>query len=262
MTSEILPTATFYTQVAHYMQTVDPGWELAQWEEQCATEIQTLSQALGPAHHRSILDCTCGNGGQAIPLARLGWHVTASDITDSALASLKDRAAEHGLAIRVQHSDVRQLTQHFAAEFDWVLTCMALDNLPTAHDLQQALDEVFGVLKPGGQCYIRLRDLDNIMDIMPRYEVEEHLTPQGMILRVEDWAKVDDTHLIHTYIYLRQHKTEFTDWESAVFSHRRLALRKSALLAMLCQAGFINTRFLPQVNEWHPYALIAEKPTP
>ena len=48
-----------------------------------------------PAPGRA-LDVGCGSGRDAVYLAQRGWHVTAVDFVDEALANAKRRAAEAG----------------------------------------------------------------------------------------------------------------------------------------------------------------------
>ncbi|KIA62793.1 SAM-dependent methyltransferase [Nocardia vulneris] len=50
----------------------------------------------------AALDLGCGNGGDALWLARRGWRVTAVDISAVAVARLAELAAAHGLGARVQ----------------------------------------------------------------------------------------------------------------------------------------------------------------
>jgi 2-polyprenyl-3-methyl-5-hydroxy-6-metoxy-1,4-benzoquinol methylase len=76
MSAPVLSVEQFYTAVDRYMDAVDPGWREEQLRAQAVGEEARLGELLGPPEGRAALDCTCGTGGQAIPLARLGWRVT------------------------------------------------------------------------------------------------------------------------------------------------------------------------------------------
>src|SRR3954468_7633235 len=59
-----------------------------------------------PARGSTALDLGAGNGFQSIPLAQLGYPVTALDLSDVLLAELARDA--DGLPIRCIHGDLRE----------------------------------------------------------------------------------------------------------------------------------------------------------
>lgn len=252
-------TQEFYTREVDYTTQVDPTWWTEDWDASDQEEMDQLTTALGKADGRSILDCTCGWGNQAIALAKLGWQVTATDFTKAYLDLARGRAAHNHLQIRFLECDVRQLDEHFQAEFDWVLTCMALDNIPSDEGIRQAVRGMYAALKPGGKCYIRLRDMDNIMQEKPRYEYKgERILPYGRIVMLEDWIYESKTHVIDVSVFwLEDKRKSGYQWSQEISSVRRRALRKAELAGFLVEAGFKQIRFLPQVSPWHPYEVVA-----
>ena len=260
---QVLSAQDFYTGVADYMRRVDPSWDEENWRAQVADELRGLRAVMGEANGRSVLDCSCGSGGQAIPLAKLGWQVKAADITAAYLDIARRRAKQEDVSIVFRRCDMRHLDRYFQASFDWVVSCMALDNITADEQIQQAVKGMFGALRPGGRCYIRLRDFDHIMDVKPRYDFkEERAVPQGRVIRLEDWAYESDTHVLNIYVFLREDERK-TDWPwvTDVFSYRRRALRKAELEQFLRGAGFQEVEFLPQPSPWHPHEVVASKAT-
>ncbi len=71
-------------------------------EHPTALLVETTS---GPKPGRAI-DLACGTGRNAMYLAQQGWSVTAVDGSDTAVATLKRRAAELGLEINAQTADL------------------------------------------------------------------------------------------------------------------------------------------------------------
>jgi SAM-dependent methyltransferase len=258
----VLTAGEFYGAVAAYMAEADPGWEAEGWRAGLAAERAALDAALGPAAGRTVLDPSCGTGGQAIPLAQLGWRVTALDLVAGALATASARARQEGVAIETRPGDMRDLAPFAGAGFDAVVSCMALDNIAEEGGIARALGGMFAALRPGGRCYLRLRDFDHLLAVRPRYEVkEERAVPHGRIIRLEDWAFEGETHAVCTYIFLREDARQVGyRWRTDLFAYRRRALRKAELAASLRDAGFAPVTFLPQPSPWGPYAVVAEKP--
>ena len=97
-----------------------------------ADALASVTPADRPA---SVLDCGGGSGSFAVPLAQAGANVTVVDVSVDALATLRRRADEAGVAARVQsvQCDVESLADAvLAGSFDLVL----------AHGILEAVDQV------------------------------------------------------------------------------------------------------------------------
>lgn len=258
----ILSAPEFYTRWEQYIKAVDPTWEEESYQENEPVEIQRLRAAIGEGHGRSVLDCSCGTGYQAIPLAKLGWRVTATDITRSALEAARSRAANMELAIDFQVCDMRDLGQLFDTGFDRVVTCMALDNICEEQGIQQAIQGMVSVLNPGGMLYLRLRDFDAIMTERPRYEFKwVRPLPYGRLYRMEDWVYESETHVVHIDVFwLEDDRKTGYPWSSEILAYRRRVLRKAVLEPLLLDGGFRSVEFLPRPEGFYPpYEVLAVK---
>ncbi|MFB0626184.1 cyclopropane-fatty-acyl-phospholipid synthase family protein [Streptomyces sp. AB3(2024)] len=94
------------------------------------------------------LDLGCGEGGDAIWLARRGWRVTGTDISGVALERAAEHAAGAGVADRVRW-ERHDLAESFpAGEFDLVSACFlhTLGEFPRERILRTAAAAV----APGG----------------------------------------------------------------------------------------------------------------
>lgn len=261
MDLQVLSAQAFYAGVSDYMNRVDPAWDEERWQAQAVAEQEILRAALGEAGGRSVLDCSCGAGGQAIPLARLGWRVTGTDITEASLNAARRRAGEEGVGVDFHACDMADLGRRFQGGFDWVISCMALDNILEDRGVQGALRGMADALRRGGRCYLRLRDFDHLMRVRPRYEVkEERVVPQGRVLRLEDWDYESETHVVCAYVFLREDRgRQGYRWETDVFRFRRRALRRAELGDFLRASGFEGVQFLPQKSPWGPYEVVASR---
>jgi glycine/sarcosine N-methyltransferase len=57
----------------------------------------------------TVLDCTCGIGTQALPLAVRGYRMVGSDYSAAAIARATSVAAKRNIPIRLVEADVRRL---------------------------------------------------------------------------------------------------------------------------------------------------------
>jgi S-adenosylmethionine-dependent methyltransferase len=103
-----------------------------------------------PERPAAVLDCGGGSGSFAVPLACAGARVTVADISVDALATLRRRADEAGVAERVQpvQCDVESLAEAVpAASFDLVL---AHGILEAVDHVTPAFDAIAATVRPGG----------------------------------------------------------------------------------------------------------------
>jgi ubiquinone/menaquinone biosynthesis C-methylase UbiE len=105
-----------------------------------------LVQAAGITAGQRVLDVAAGTGTSAIPAARRGATVTATDLTPELLAIGRRTAERDGLGITWQTADAENLPYEDET-FDTVLSCIGVMFAP--HH-QEAADELVRVCRPGG----------------------------------------------------------------------------------------------------------------
>ncbi|MFP5317071.1 MAG: class I SAM-dependent methyltransferase [Acidimicrobiia bacterium] len=113
------------------------------------------------------LDVGCGEGADAIWLARRGWTVTAVDISDLALGRARKAAALAGVAVEWVCGDALQ-TPFPPGSFD--LLSMQYPALPKAAG-DAAVRTLAGTVRPGGLLLAVYHDLD--------HEHREHMKSKG-----------------------------------------------------------------------------------
>ena len=114
------------------------------------------------------LDVGCGEGADAIWLARHGWTVTAIDISEVAVTRAREAAERAGAAVEWVRGDALQ-TPFPAGSFD--LVSMQYPALPKAAG-QAAVRALLGTVRPGGLLLAVYHDLDD--------EHREHMKSQGV----------------------------------------------------------------------------------
>lgn len=125
-------------------------------------DVKFMIKKLNLRPGKKFLDCPCGIGRIALPMAKTGVRVTGVDITQSYLDELAVKAKRRGLKISLQHSDMRRIS--FDSEFD------AAGNLWTSFgyfekesDNLLVLKKMFRALKPGGRFLLHLINRDWVM---------------------------------------------------------------------------------------------------
>ena len=126
-------------------------WALGDYDAVATEVIASLGPALvaaagvGPGDR--VLDVAAGSGNAAVPAARLGAEVVASDLTPELLERGRRRAADSGVELRWEVADAEALPYR-DGEFDVVLSCVGVMFAP--HH-QVAADELVRVCRPGGR---------------------------------------------------------------------------------------------------------------
>ncbi|MTI69449.1 MAG: methyltransferase domain-containing protein [Firmicutes bacterium] len=97
----------------------------------------------------TVLDIGCGTGNFSIKLAKMGCKVIGIDVSEDMLKKAKKKALDEGLNIEFKKMDVYNLD--FNEKFDAVFSMAAFEFIK---DTKKALDEMFRVVKNGGQILV------------------------------------------------------------------------------------------------------------
>ena len=106
----------------------------------------TLVEAAGIGPGQRVLDVAAGSGNAAIPAARAGASVVASDLTPELFTVGEEDAAREGLTLEWREADAEALPFEDGA-FDTVISCVGVMFAP--HH-QTSADELLRVTRPGG----------------------------------------------------------------------------------------------------------------
>jgi len=126
-----------------------------------------LAEVAGLSPGRA-LDVGCGEGADAIWLARIGWTVTAIDISEVAVTRARESAELAGAVVEWVCGDALQ-TPFPAGSFD--LVSMQYPALPKAAG-EAAVRALLGTVRPGGLLLAVYHDLSD--------EHREHMKSQGV----------------------------------------------------------------------------------
>jgi len=164
---------------------------------------------------KKVLDIACGEGSFAVGMAKLGYEVTGVDQSPQMIALAESRAAEEGVLADFFVEDMRSIP--FFNEFDLV-TCFfdSLNYMLTIKDLQEAFQNAYQALKPGGffifdmntifglavewmqaKTYVQ-NEADDFIEIhRQEYDYENQIATMHITIfkqQGELWERIDEAH--------------------------------------------------------------------
>jgi 2-polyprenyl-3-methyl-5-hydroxy-6-metoxy-1,4-benzoquinol methylase len=115
----------------------------------------------------TIHDCTIGAGGTTIPLAKLGYKVSGSDISENLLERTKINFNESGYEIELFNSDLRNLDTVLREPVDCIISTG--NSLPhvTNEGVRDFVKNATKCLNPRGLLFIDIRNWDQLLDEKP-----------------------------------------------------------------------------------------------
>lgn len=109
--------------------------------------------------HSKVLDCACGTGDHAIWLAKKGYHVFASDLSEGMLEAAKEKAIRQELNIVFFRSSWTELPAMTSDHFDLVVAPgNSLSHLESVEIAKEVFSSVRKVLNPGGCFFFDIRN--------------------------------------------------------------------------------------------------------
>ena len=248
-------TQSFYDNMASQYDKLFLDWHSTTREQ--AIILDNIFRAHGFDKTAGILDCACGIGTQAIGLAALGYHVTASDISDGELVEAKERARKNGVEIRFEHADFCTLSETFSDQFDIVIAMdNALPHMLSGDALETAVRSIIGQIRPGGLFVASIRDYDSLLKSRPPYSPPYiHKTAKGQRLSFQTWIWNDDHYRLTQYIIEDEEKLSISK-----FDCEYRAVRREELIKLLKDAGCSEVSWkFPEETQFYQPIVVARK---
>jgi SAM-dependent methyltransferase len=236
-----MKATNFYDQLTPFYHLIYADWE-ASIVRQAAALDRIIKEQWGDSV-MSILDLACGIGTQSLGLASLGYAVTASDLSPTAVDRAREEAEARKLRIDFSVADMREAYSHHRGQFDLIIACdNSVPHLLSDDDLLEAFRQFYQCASPGGGCLISVRDYDE------EERAGVQIKPYG--LRVEGGTK----YLVFqvwefsgmTYdlsMYFVEDKGG-ASCAAHVMRTKYYAVGTSRLIELMSQAGFIDVRRL------------------
>jgi len=240
--------AAFYDQMAPFYHLIFEDWErsIARHADMLDAVIrQHWAAPDRPRTSVSVLDVACGIGTQSLGLARLGYRVTASDLSPAAVRRAQDEAARRDLSISFSVADMREAYAHHGRSFDLVLACdNVLPHLLSDDDILTALHQLYHCTRSGGRCLISVRDYAQMerTDQIQLYGIREEAGVRYLIFQ----ARRFDGPIYDLDMYFIK-DAGGTECSTHVMRTRYYAVDTTTLLALMERAGWVDVQRLDGV---------------
>ena len=155
----------FYDKIANKY-----SWFFSSRDKAMERTIDDLKPILDKFSVQTILDCSCGDGLQAIPLAKQGYSVDAGDISVNILEKAREFAERENVEINFKQADFRELEKTFTDTYDCVLSLgNSIAHLMTDEDIKKAVSSIYNRINPNGIVLVGMRDYDKMLAEKKRF---------------------------------------------------------------------------------------------
>ena len=185
-----------YNRLAPYYEFLYEGT----YEDIQTEEVDWLDDFFQAQGITQVLDCSCGDGFHAVPLAQRGHQLTGSDLSRGMIRQAKLRSKQAGVHFPLHVLDFCQLNKTFApASFEVVLALgHSLMHVLDADQTRRALQQMKRVLKPEGFLILDFPDFEAL---------EDNRLSKGMVteekgyhvLYLSHWDRQGDVVYLHFY---------------------------------------------------------------
>ena len=241
----------FYAGLAPFYHLIYADWNNSMSRQ--ASMLDSIIREVWGHTSCSILDVSCGIGTQSIGLAKLGYEITASDLSSEAIERAEVEAKKQGLLLSLSVADMRNAFEHHGRQFDIVISCdNSIPHLLTDRDILTAFRQMYECTRPKGGCIISVRDYEN-EDRQGRsvksYGIREENGIVYLLFQVWDFhGKIYD---LSMYVVEDDGGAKC---KTHVFRSKNYAIGTSRLAELMQQAGFDavgeSGRLLPV--RWRP----------
>ncbi len=187
--------------------------------------------AFSPAGSGLAIDLGAGSGFQSIPLAELGYSVTAIDLNENLLNEL--RGNSQGLSIDVIQDDLMSFRRYCQEKVELVV-CMTdtLVHLDSKDKVPRLFRDIFTSLEDNGRFVLTFRDKSVALEDLNRFIPvrSDNSTVFTCFLEYDE----QETVKVHDLVY----KKNNSGWDLNMGSYRKLRLSRNWVEDQLTTVGF------------------------
>lgn len=222
-----------------------------------ATFIHHCLQAQGNGGTH-VLELACGTGNHAFELERLGYVITATDISGDMLACAHRKKEARGSTIRLQQMDMRQITLPEHSLDTVVCLFDSIGYLQTNEAIGDMLIGVCKVLRPGGTFLFEFWHAAAMVQFYEPLRIRRWGSESGTILRISETTLDFSNQLAHvTYTVYNLGNNGSYSWFNETHTNRFFQIQEMAMLLTVSGLdpiawynGYKSDHNIDQ-NAWH-----------
>jgi 2-polyprenyl-3-methyl-5-hydroxy-6-metoxy-1,4-benzoquinol methylase len=226
------------------------SWMIGDFETK-QNEFQDFLKDNGviPSSSKNAIDLGAGHGLQSVPLAKIGFNVTAIDFNQQLLDELKVNAIR--LNIEILNEDIREIKHLKNKEPELIICCGdTISHLDNKKEIEMFIAGIASILKVGGKILLSFRDYTTELTGDSRFiPVKSDETKILTCILDYDKETVRVTDLLNE-------KTE-TGWNQKVSSYNKVRISTNEIVKQL-EANGLKIQLNKVINRMTN--IIATKP--
>jgi 2-polyprenyl-3-methyl-5-hydroxy-6-metoxy-1,4-benzoquinol methylase len=217
----------------HYDQLLSDvySWMAGGFDNAIARNTEFFAKhGIEPMRSKIALDLGAGCGFQSIPLARLGFAVTAIDSDRKLLDELQEHA--EGLPIATVRDDLLRFEQYVRSGVE-LAVCMVdtIVHLESKQRVRMLFEKVLAALQDGGKLIVTFRDLSHELVELDRF-IPVRSDGETVFTCFLEYEPA--TVKVHDLVYRKQK----TGWTLHKSFYRKLRLSQQWVVEQLVEVGY------------------------
>lgn len=208
-------------------------WMLGDWEKKSQEFKSFLIQKnLIPKFSKKAIDMGAGNGMQAIPLAELGYEVTAIDFNPQLLSELNQNVKNRSLPMQLVDGEITNFSLWKDINPELILCCGdTISHLDSFEEIKAWMEQCYTILLPGGKFILSFRDYSKTLQDQERF-IPVKSDENRIHTCILDFS--DKNILVTDLLYEKING----DWQMSVSSYRKVRITVAIIHNYLKEIGF------------------------
>jgi len=201
---------------------------------------------------KTIHDITIGAGGTTLPLAKLGYQVTGSDLSENLLEKAKENFMANGYNVQLKVGNFLELDQDMDSKVDCIISTGNSVPHVANGQVEKLVKLVHGQLNDGGLFYIDLRNWDKLLEEKQVFSAMDPLVMNEnehvCVYRICNWH--DDDSVEFSFVTSISKAGKHVEAKS-ITAPTYYPLKRQTYKEMLEKNGFEVVAYYDMDDLWH-----------